>query len=111
MVRVTLFYDLGPFLDEDAFYAWHAGLLLRACSVDSAETLGRVDRVPTISGGPVRRDLSAEHSVPRGFVTTLDWSDETSFREVFYGPAFQGTLQRIEAIARSSLVLLSHRVA
>ena len=109
MVRVTLFYDLGPFLDEEAFYSWQSRLLFRACSLEETAP-GAAVRLPTIAGGLVKRDYGATDSVPRGFVTTLDWADEGSFRTAFYGPVFQDTLRKIEAVARSSLVLLAHRI-
>lgn len=106
-VRLTLFYGLEPYLDEEAFFVWHSQLLAGACST-SASTPAEL---PAISGSTVRFGWGDRGALPRGFVTTLDWEDASTFRDAFYSSGFQHALHAIESVTQSSLALLSFQIS
>jgi len=78
MVRLTVLYNLKPFVDEDEFLKWR---------------LGEHETSNASMPGVVRTDFTRLDSawpegapVPYRFMTTIDWPDRASFIDAFYNP-------------------------
>ena len=99
MIRLTILYNLQSNVDEEKFLEWRLG-------VHQQENMA--------SPGVLRSDfatvqanaLSDAPPVYR-FMTTADWPDMESFRQAFYDPDMQASLQESLKMLKDPLFLVS----
>lgn len=99
MIRLTVLYNLKPYVDEKEFLEWRL--------TDHQEENMSI-------GSVLRSDFARiDESYPEGteppyrFMTTADWPDMESFKASFYDPEYQKSLQENLKILKEPLFLVS----
>lgn len=99
MIRLTVLYNLQPFVDEDQFLEWRLG-------PHQSHNMSQPD--------VIRSTFSmTEATYPRGgdpayrFITTADWPDMASFEAAFYDPDYQENLKESLKMLKEPLFLIS----
>ncbi|MCG8352522.1 MAG: hypothetical protein MI924_32555 [Chloroflexales bacterium] len=100
MIRLTVLYNLQPYVDEKEFLEWR---------------LTRHQQANMSVPGVIRSDFARieqawpdeAHSPLYQFMTTADWPDMESFQNAFYDPAYQESLRENLKILKDPLLLIS----
>jgi hypothetical protein len=99
MIRLTVLYNLKPYVDEDEFLAWRLGEHQRAnASIPGVirTDFARIDGAwPTSTPSPYR------------FMTTADWPDRASFERGFYDAQVQADLLKNVEMLADPIFLIS----
>jgi hypothetical protein len=103
MVRLTVLYNLQPYVDEAEFLEWRL-------NDHQKENMG--------TPGVLRSDFCRlEKGWPDGnppayrFMTTADWPDMESFERAFYDPAYQESLQENLKLLREPVFFIGELLA
>ena len=99
MIRMTVLYNLQPYVDEAEFLEWRL-------TVHQQNNMS----VP----GVIQSDFARISQVwpngekpPYRFMTTAVWPDKESFEAAFYDPAYQESLQENLKMLKEPLFLIS----
>ena len=99
MIRLTVLYNLQPYVDEKEFLEWR---------------LTDHQKENMSIGSVLRSDFARiEASFPDGieppyrFMTTADWPDMESFRANFYDPEYQVSLRENLKLLKEPVFLVS----
>ncbi len=100
MIRLTVLYNLQPYVDEKEFLEW------RLTAHQEANM-----SVP----GVIRSDFArieqewseGTQPPPYQFMTTADWPDMESFQNAFYDPDYQEALQENLKMLKDPIFLIS----
>ena len=103
MVRLTVLYNLQPYVDENEFLQWRL-------NDHQDENMG--------TPGILRSDfMRIEGCFPRDadrpyrFMTTADWPDMESFESAFYDPAYQEGLKENLKLLKDPVFLIGEILA
>jgi hypothetical protein len=99
MIRLTVLYNLQPFVDEAEFLEWRLTDHQKANM--SVQGVLRSDFSRTMEGFP------AGSKTPYQFMTTADWPNMESFRSDFYDEAYQVKLQENLKMLQDTVFLVS----
>ena len=99
MIRLTIMYNLATHVNEEEFLEWR---------------LSEHQKENMASPGVIRSDFSRIEALamgdgkpPHRYMTTMDWPDMESFREAFYNPEVQKSLQESQHMVEDILFLIS----
>lgn len=103
MVRLTVLYNLQPYVDEEEFLEWR----LNDHQKDNMGTPGviRSDFTRLVESYP--RDATR----PYRFMTTADWPDMESFESAFYNPTYQEELKENLKLLKDPVFLVGEILA
>ena len=103
MIRLTVLYNLHPFVDEEEFLEWR---------------LGEHQQANMAASGVLRSDFARIREAwppgadpPYRFMTTADWPDMESFRRDFFNPAAQERLQENLKMLKDPIFLIGEILA
>lgn len=99
MIRLTVLYNLQPYVDEAEFLEWR--LTDHQKENMSVESILRSDFSITLDGFP------AGSKTPFKFSTTADWPDMESFRREFYDEDYQIKLKENLKMLKDTVFLVS----
>ena len=99
MIRLTVLYNLQPYVDEAEFLEWRLTDHQKANM--SVQGVLRSDFSRTIEGFP------ADSKTPFQFMTTADWPDMESFKSDFYEEAYQAKLTENLKMLKDTVFLVS----
>ena len=99
MIRLTVLYNLQPYVDEDEFLEWR----LTEHQKNNMSTPG----VLHSDFARIEASHPAEVTPPYRFMTTADWPDMDSFQKAFYDPAYQESLQENLKMLKDPIFLIS----
>ena len=99
MIRLTVLYNLKPYVDEEEFLQWRLTEHQQANA--SMQGVIRTDFARIDQAWP------AETDPPYRFMTTLDWPDMESFKEGFYDPEVQADLKKNLEMLNDPVFLIS----
>jgi len=99
MIRLTVLYNLQPYVDEAEFLEWR----LNDHQEENMSIAGvlRSDFASIIEGFPL------DSSPPYKYMTTADWPDMESFRKDFFDEAYQLKLPDNLNMLKDPLFLIS----
>jgi hypothetical protein len=99
MIRLTVLYNLKPYVDEEEFLKWR---------------LGEHQHSNASMPGVLRTDFARVEGVwpegaraPYRFMTTADWPDMASFRAAFYDPQALAALEKNLEMLSDPIFLVS----
>lgn len=99
MIRLTVLYNLNPFVDEEEFLEWrltdHQEENMAASGVFRSD-FARIDQAWPEGVAP-----------PYRFMTTADWPDMESFRRDFFDAEAQKRLQENLKMLKDPMFLIS----
>ena len=99
MIRLTVLYNLQPYVEEEKFLEWR--LTDHQNENMSIPGVIRSDFARIDGGWP------DDAQSPYRFMTTADWPDMESFRNAFYDPAYQEELQENLKMLKDPVFLVS----
>ena len=102
MIRLTVLYNLQPFVDEDEFLEWRLGKHQESNMSQPGvlrSTFSRSEATYPNEGKPTYR-----------FITTADWPDMETFNTSFYDPDYQKYLKESLKLLKDPLFLISEIV-
>ncbi|MEM7343738.1 MAG: hypothetical protein AAF485_05810 [Chloroflexota bacterium] len=103
MIRLTVLYNLKPYVDEEEFLRWR--LTEHQISNNAIKGVIRTDFSRVDTAWP-------PNSIPPyRFITTLDWPDMDSFQAGFYDPEVQADLEKNMEMLNKPLFLISEILA
>ncbi|NOZ71242.1 MAG: hypothetical protein GXP38_04905 [Chloroflexi bacterium] len=103
MIRLTLLYNLKPYVDEEEFLRWRM-----------AEHQRFILSFPGIIGtdfGHVQGSWPDGVQARYRFMATFDWADRDSFEKGFYDVRFQANLQDKLTVLSDPIFLISEILA
>ena len=103
MVRLTVLYNLQPYVDEKEFLEWR----LSDHQEENMGTPGVIRSDFTRLDGCFPKDAPR----PYRFMTTADWPDMESFEKAFYDPSYQETLKENLKILKDPLFMVGEILA
>ncbi|MFN8455976.1 MAG: hypothetical protein U0401_15140 [Anaerolineae bacterium] len=99
MIRLTVLYNLQPYVDEEEFLHWRLTEHQQANAAIPGvirTDFGRIDEAWPPGARP-----------PYRFMTTADWPDMESFKAGFYDPEVQAGLQKNLELLSDPVFLIS----
>jgi hypothetical protein len=99
MIRLTVLYNLKPFVDEEEFLQWR--LMEHQNANASIHGVIRTDFARIDAAWP------PETKPPYRFMTTLDWADLENFKQGFYDPEVQAGLKKNMEMLSDPVFLIS----
>ena len=99
MIRLTVLYNLQPYIDEDEFLEWR--LTEHQKSNASMPGVVRTDFARIDGAHPPGTNP------PYRFMTTVDWPDMKSFQKGFYDPDVQAGLEENLKMLNNPVFLIS----
>jgi hypothetical protein len=99
MIRLTVLYNLKPFVDEEEFLKWRLGAHQQSNAAMPGVLRTDFARIEGVwpDGAPV----------PYRFMTTADWPDMASFRAAFYEPQALAALEKNLEMLSDPIFLVS----
>jgi hypothetical protein len=99
MIRLTVLYNLQPYVDEDEFLQWRL--------TDHQEENMSIPGVIRSDFARVNQGWPREANAPYRFMTTADWPDQATFESAFFDPAYQENLQKNLKMLKDPIFLIS----
>ena len=99
MIRLTVLYNLQPYVDEDEFLQWRL--------TDHQEENMSVPGVLRSDFARINRGWPSATNAPYRFMTTADWPDMATFESAFFDPAYQENLQKNLKMLKDPVFLIS----
>ncbi len=103
MVRLTVLYNLQPYVDEKEFLEWR----LNDHQEENMDTPGVIRSDFTRLDDVFPQDASR----PYRFLTTADWPDMESFEKAFYNPDYQVRLKENLKLLKDPVFLVGEVLA
>jgi hypothetical protein len=99
MIRLTVLYNLQPYVDEKEFLEWRL--------TDHQKSNMAISGVLRSDFARIDTAYPEDPDPPYRFMTTADWPDMESFRSSFYDPEYQKSLQENIKMLKEPLFLIS----
>ncbi len=99
MIRLTVLYNLSPFVDEDEFLEWRL--------TDHQKENMSISGVIRSDFSRIDRGWPDGTNPPYRFMTTADWPDMESFQKGFYNPDALSKLQENLKMLKDPVFLIS----
>jgi hypothetical protein len=99
MIRLTVLYNLQPYVDEDEFLQWRL--------TDHQEENMSIPGVIRSDFARIDQSWPPETNPPYRFMTTADWPDMATFESAFYAPANLEGLQKNLKMLKDPVFLIS----
>jgi len=99
MIRLTVLYNLKPYIDEDEFLQWRL--------TEHQKLNGSMKGVIRTDFARINQAVLSKDQPPYRFMTTVDWPDMESFNEGFYDPDVQSGLEKNLEMLSDPLFLIS----
>lgn len=99
MIRLTVLYNLQPYVDETEFLEWRL--------TDHQKNNMAVQGVTRSDFAQITEAYPNESQPPYRFMTTADWPDTESFRSDFYDEEYQVSLRENLKMLKDPLFLVS----
>ena len=99
MIRLTVLYNLQPFVDEDEFLEWRLG--------DHQKSNQTQPGVLRTSFSIAQTGYTLDSKPQFRFITTVDWPDMQSFTSAFHDPAYQLKMEEWKKLLKDPLFLVS----
>jgi len=99
MIRLTVLYNLQPYVDESEFLEWRL--------TDHQQENMSVPGVIRSDFARIEQGWPGDAQPPYQFMTTADWPDMESFQNAFYDPAYQKGLRENLKMLKNPVFLIS----
>lgn len=99
MIRLTVLYNLQPYVDEAEFLEWR--LTVHQVENMAVQSVLRSDFSRITEGWPV------DSKSPYQYMTTADWPDMESYRNDFYNEDYQAKLRENIKMLKDPIFLVS----
>ncbi len=99
MVRLTVLYNLQPYIDEEEFLEWRL--------TEHQNSNAAMPGVIRTDFAKIERSHPAEASPPYRFMTTVDWPDMDTFLASFYASNVQAGLEKNMEMLSNPIFLVS----
>lgn len=99
MIRLTVLYNLQPYVDEKEFLEWRL--------TDHQQANMSVPGVIRSDFARIEQAWPGDTPPPYQFMTTADWPDMESFEKAFYDPAYQKKLRENLKMLKDPVFLIS----
>ena len=103
MIRLTVLYNLKPYVDEEEFLQWRLG--------EHQKSNASMRGVIRTDFGRVDDAWPTSASSPHRFMTTVDWPDRESFEDGFYDEEVQAGLEKNLEMLSDPVFMISEILA
>ena len=99
MIRLTVLYNLQPFVDEDEFLEWRMG--------EHEESNNSRPGVMRTSFSIAKTGYALDSAPEYKFITTADWPDMATFTADFHDPEYQVKMDEWKKMLKDPLFIVS----
>ncbi|MEM7126237.1 MAG: hypothetical protein AAF702_07910 [Chloroflexota bacterium] len=105
MIRLTVMYNLADDVNEDEFLEWRLGEHQESNMSSPGVIRSDFSRIDGLAIDPL--GSGNDSTPPHRFMTTAEWPDMETFRNAFYAPQMQKSIQESMHMLKDPIFLVS----